>query len=179
MATFLCEYLSRSLCLECSSTTTRHFHVLFVAFFVWCSQLAKLNRERAKEKELAVDMNDPFIYSQQSKTSWRIDATKFKDICTTVGAIFIIKKLLVDALNLYMKLNAVAKKEMSSIKCFEKFCNEWGSNLVLTFKSCDMKKHMTEVVSCIVDSEGKELDYSKVPDDVKDFLSEKYAMFIQ
>ena len=93
--------------------------------------------------------SDPSIYAIENKTAWRIDGGEWKDVCSLVSYLIVIRDLVCDNLETFLKHHPTKKSSMQSIGILKKWMTEWASNLTLTYKIPQIKKLLEVALLCM------------------------------
>ena len=141
------------------------------------SKLSALNAARKAAGQAEVDENDPCIYAMENKSGWRIDGGRWKEICSLVGCLMVIRDIVSSSLKTYVEHHPNSKQDMQSIKIFKKWMLEWASNITLTYKQSEIKKQLDACLDCLAESKARSVDWWKAPDVLTDYLKEHYEPF--
>ena len=66
------------------------------------SKLSALNAARKAAGQPGLDKNDPCIYAMENKSGWRIDGGRWKEICSVVGCLMVIRDIVSNSLKTYV-----------------------------------------------------------------------------
>ena len=141
------------------------------------SKLSALNAARKAAGQAEVDENDPCIYAMENKSGWRIDGGRWKEVCSLVGCLMVIRDIVSSSLKSYVEHHPNSKQDMQSIKIFKKWMLEWASNITLTYKQAEIKKQLDACLDCLAESKARSVDWWKAPDVLTDYLKEHYEPF--
>ena len=141
------------------------------------SKLSALNAARKAAGQAEVDENDPCIYAMENKSGWRIDGGRWKEVCSLVGCLMVIRDIVSSSLKSYVEHHPNSKQDMQPIKIFKKWMLEWASNITLTYKQSEIKKQLDACLDCLAESKARSVDWWKAPDVLTDYLKEHYEPF--
>ena len=141
------------------------------------SKLSALNAARKAAGQAEVDENDPCIYAMENKSGWHIDGGRWKEVCSLVGCLMVIRDIVSSSLKTYVEHHPNSKQDMQSIKIFKKWMLEWASNITLTYKQSEIKKQLDACLDCLAESKARSVDWWKAPDMLTDYLKEHYEPF--
>ena len=142
-----------------------------------CSCLTKLNSKRKQEHEPPIDENHAAVYEMQNKSSWRIDGKSFMVICNFSAMIMHMKALLCDKLTVWKLCNPDTAGTVPDVSVLGSFLSDWASTLTAQYSIADIKNEYMQCVSCLVESEGSEVDLALVPTTLGEFLKSDFSSF--
>ena len=153
------------------------FVSVLLYLFAFGSQLSAHNIARKESGESEVNENDPSIYAMENKTAWRIDGGKWKEVCSLASCLIVIRDIVCDNLETFVKHHPNKKSCMQSVNILKKWMTEWASNLTLTYKIPQIKKLLEVALLCLEDGKARSVEWSKAPGELQDYLKEHYTPF--
>ena len=141
------------------------------------SKLSALNAARKAAGQPGLDKNDPCIYAMENKSGWRIDGGRWKEICSVVGCLMVIRGIVSNSLKTYMQHHHNSKEDRQSINFFKKWMLEWASNITLTYKQAEIKKQLYACLECLSESKVRSIDWLKALEVRTYYLTELYEPF--
>ena len=141
------------------------------------SQLSAYNVARKEAGDPEANENDPSIYAMENKSAWRIDGSKWKDVCSLASCLIVMRDIICHNLQAYMKHHPDSQKLMQPVSVFNKWMTEWASNLTLTYKMPQIKKLLEVCLECLEDSKARSVEWSKAPEDLQDYMKDHYTPF--
>ena len=141
------------------------------------SQLTAYNVARKESGEPEANENDPSIYAMENKSAWRIDGSKWKDVCSLASCLIVMRDIVCHNLQSYIKHHPESQKIMQPISMFNKWMTEWASNLTLTYKMPQIKKLLEVCLECLESSKARSVEWLKAPEDLQDYMKDHYTPF--
>ena len=141
------------------------------------SQLSAYNVARKEAGDPEANENDPSIYAMENKSAWRIDGSKWKDVCSLASCLIVMRDIICHNLQAYMKHHPDSQKLMQPVSVFNKWMTEWASNLTLTYKMPQIKKLLEVCLECLEDSKARSVEWSKAPEDLQEYMKDNYTPF--
>ena len=157
--------------------------MLFYSLLFFCfvrnveSCLERFNKQRAHNREPAVDFNHPVIYGMKGKSTWRIDAKVFVVICNFCGLIMHLKGLLIEKIELWRMCNPDSASRLQTTQELGIFLDTWASGLSTQYNAAELKSEYAQLLASMADSDGKNVDLALVPTFVGDFLKSHYTVY--
>ena len=101
--------------------------------------MERFNKQRAHNREPAVDFNHPVIYGMKGKSTWRIDAKVFVVTCNFCGLIMHLKGLLIEKIELWRMCNPDSASRLQTTQELGIFLDTWASGLSTQYNTPELK----------------------------------------
>ena len=78
------------------------------------SQLTAYNVARKESGEPEANENDASIYAMENKSAWRIDGSKWKDVCSLASCLIVMRDIVCHNLQSYIKHHPESQKKTAT-----------------------------------------------------------------